>query len=110
MNLKNDPHTATEIRIFCFRGPPAPYPPPNKQRGGDTPYDRKGVTMTRTAIASSELAPPAGPYSQAIEAGGFLYLSGQLGLDPATGKLVSGGAAAETEAVFANLAAFLKAL
>jgi 2-iminobutanoate/2-iminopropanoate deaminase len=65
--------------------------------------------MTGTAIASSELAPPAGPYSQAIEAGGFLYLSGQLGLDPAAGKLVSGGAAAETERVFANLAAFLKA-
>ena len=65
--------------------------------------------MSRKAITSPELAPPVGPFSQAIEIGGFLYLSGQIGQDPATGKVVAGGIAAETERVFQNLAAVLQA-
>ena len=46
--------------------------------------------MNKTAITSPELAPPVGPFSQAIEVGGFLYFSGQVGQDPATGKVVEG--------------------
>ena len=65
--------------------------------------------MSKTAITSTELTPPVGPFSQAIEAGGFIYFSGQVGQDPATGKVVEGGVAAETERVFRNLAAVLKA-
>src|SRR5207245_11689502 len=65
--------------------------------------------MNKTAITSPELAPPAGPFSQAIEVGGFLYLSGQVGQDPATGKVVEGGIVDETERVFQNLSAVLKA-
>ena len=65
--------------------------------------------MSKTAITSPELAPPAGPFSQAIEVGGFLYFSGQVGQDPATGKVVDGGIVAETERVFRNLSAVLKA-
>ena len=65
--------------------------------------------MSKTAITSPELAPPVGPFSQAIEVGGFLYLSGQVGQVPATGKVVEGGIVAETERVFQNLAAVLKA-
>jgi len=65
--------------------------------------------MSKTAITSPELAPPAGPFSHAIEGGGFLYLSGQVGQDPATGKVVQGGIVAETERVFRNLAVVLKA-
>jgi 2-iminobutanoate/2-iminopropanoate deaminase len=65
--------------------------------------------MSKTAIASPELAPPVGPFSQAIEVGGFLYFSGQVGQDPATGKVVEGGIVAETERVFRNLSAVLKA-
>lgn len=65
--------------------------------------------MSKTAVTSPELAPPVGPFSQAIEVGGFLYLSGQVGQDPATGKVVEGGIVAETERVFQNLAAVLKA-
>ena len=69
-----------------------------------------GATLIqRTAITSPELTPPVGPFSQAIEAGGFIYLSGQVAQDPATGKLVAGGIAAETERVFRNLSAVLKA-
>ena len=64
--------------------------------------------MSKTAITSQELAPPVGPFSQAIEVGGFLYFSGQIGQDPTTGKLVAGGIAAETERLFQNLSAVLK--
>jgi 2-iminobutanoate/2-iminopropanoate deaminase len=52
--------------------------------------------MSKTAITSPELAPPVGPFSQAIEVGGFIFFSGQVGQDPATGKVVEGGIAAET--------------
>ena len=65
--------------------------------------------MSKTAITSPDLSPPVGPFTQAIEVGGFLYLSGQVGQDPATGKLVEGGIVAETERVFQNLSAVLKA-
>ena len=64
---------------------------------------------SRTPITSSELTPPVGPFSQAIEVGGFIYFSGQVGQDPATGKLVAGGITAETERVFRNLSSVLKA-
>ena len=65
--------------------------------------------MSKTAITSPELAPPVGPFSQAVDAGGFIYLSGHVGQDPATGKLVAGGIAAEADRIFRNLSAVLKA-
>ena len=65
--------------------------------------------MSKIAITSPELPPPVGPFSQAVEVGGFLYFSGQVGQDPATGKVVEGGIVAETERVFLNLSAVLKA-
>jgi 2-iminobutanoate/2-iminopropanoate deaminase len=65
--------------------------------------------MSKTAITSPELAPPVGPFSQAIEVGGFIYVSGHVGQDPATGKVVEGGIAAETERIFQNLSAVLRA-
>ena len=69
----------------------------------------RAIQIRRTAITSPELTPPVGPFSQAIEAGGFIYFSGQVAQDPATGKLVAGGIAAETERVFQNLSAVLEA-
>ncbi len=65
--------------------------------------------MSKTAITSPELFPPVGPFSQEVETGGFIYFSGQIGQDPATGKVVEGGIEAETERVFQNLSAVLKA-
>jgi len=65
--------------------------------------------MKKTAIVSPELAPPVGPFSQAVEVDGFLYFSGQVAQDPATGKVVEGGIVAETERLFRNLSAVLKA-
>jgi 2-iminobutanoate/2-iminopropanoate deaminase len=55
-------------------------------------------------------APKAiGPYSQAIRVGSLLFLSGQVGLNPATGQMVDGDVAAQTRQVMANLAAVLQA-
>jgi 2-iminobutanoate/2-iminopropanoate deaminase len=65
--------------------------------------------MTKSAITSPTLAPPVGPFSQAIRTDGFIFFSGQVGQDPATGKLVEGGVVAETEQIFQNLAALLEA-
>jgi 2-iminobutanoate/2-iminopropanoate deaminase len=69
----------------------------------------KEFAMSKTAITSPELAPPVGSFSQAVEVGGFLYFSGQVGQDPATGKVVEGGIVAETERIFQNFSAVLKA-
>jgi 2-iminobutanoate/2-iminopropanoate deaminase len=59
---------------------------------------------------STKGAPAAiGPYSQAIRAAGLVFLSGQIPLDPATGQIVEGDTAAQTERVMKNLAAVLDA-
>ena len=58
----------------------------------------------------TDQAPAAiGPYSQAIETGGYLYTSGQIGLDPATGEMVEGGFEPQARRVLANLEAVLAA-
>lgn len=58
----------------------------------------------------TEHAPAAiGPYSQAIKAGGFVFVSGQIPIDPKTGEFVSGGVAEQTERVLKNLSAVLEA-
>jgi 2-iminobutanoate/2-iminopropanoate deaminase len=61
-------------------------------------------------IISTQNAPQAiGPYSQAIRANGFIFVSGQIPVDPATQQIVKGGVAEQTERVIANLEAILKA-
>ena len=61
-------------------------------------------------IIHTPQAPAAiGPYSQAIRAGGLLYTSGQIPLDPATGELVTGDIAVQARRVFENLGAVLSA-
>lgn len=65
--------------------------------------------MTRQAVVSPGAPSAIGPYSQAISSGGLVFCSGQLGLDPVSGQLAPGGAAAETETLLRNLAAVLSA-
>lgn len=61
-------------------------------------------------IVFTELAPqPVGPYSQAVEANGMLFVAGQVPLDIATGKLVEGGIAEQTARVLENIGAILNA-
>jgi 2-iminobutanoate/2-iminopropanoate deaminase len=60
-------------------------------------------------VVSSDRAPQAiGPYSQAIKANGFLFISGQIPLDPITGQIVYGGIENQTHQVLANLRAILE--
>jgi 2-iminobutanoate/2-iminopropanoate deaminase len=66
--------------------------------------------MSDKQAVSTTSAPAAiGPYSQAVRIGDFLYTSGQVALDPATGALVEGGIEGQTTRVLENLAAVLKA-
>ena len=61
-------------------------------------------------IISTERAPKAiGPYSQAVIAQGFAFLSGQVAFDPRTGQIIEGDVAAQTERVIENLKAVLDA-
>jgi 2-iminobutanoate/2-iminopropanoate deaminase len=63
----------------------------------------------RTPVHSDHAPKAIGPYSQAVRAGQFLFLSGQTPIDPATGNLVEGDIAAQTRRVFTNLGEVLKA-
>lgn len=66
--------------------------------------------MTRIATVRTDDAPGAiGPYSQAVVTDGWVFASGQIPLDPATGALVEGDVAAQTDRVLRNLAAVLAA-
>lgn len=61
-------------------------------------------------IIATDQAPKAiGPYSQAVVSNGFVYVSGQIPLDPATGAVVSGGIAEQTARVLENMRAVLAA-
>jgi reactive intermediate/imine deaminase len=60
-------------------------------------------------VVTKDAPAPIGPYSQAVRAGDTVYVSGVIGLDPATGELVAGGVAAQAERVFASLAAIASA-
>ena len=61
-------------------------------------------------FVTTDQAPAAvGPYSQAVKTDGFIFTAGQVGLDPRTGRIVTGGVEPETRRVLANLTAVLKA-
>jgi len=64
--------------------------------------------MEKKIINSKDAPAPVGPYNQAVMAGDTLYISGQIALDPETGKIVKGGIAEETGQVMRNLRAVLQ--
>ncbi len=61
-------------------------------------------------IHTSKAPEAVGPYSQAVESKGFLFVSGQLGIDPATGKLVAGGVGEQTRRLLENMKTILLAV
>lgn len=65
--------------------------------------------MTSTRVATENAPAAVGPYSQAVEAAGTVYVSGQVPLDPATGQLVEGGIRAQAEQALRNVGAVLEA-
>lgn len=60
---------------------------------------QNSVEVIQTDLAAA----PIGPYSQAIRAGGFVFVAGEKGIDPATGQIVPGGIAAETRQTLENV-------
>lgn len=65
--------------------------------------------MSKQVIRTDKGPAPIGPYSQAVVANGMVFAAGQGGIDPATGKLVTGGIAAETRRTLENCRAILEA-
>jgi 2-iminobutanoate/2-iminopropanoate deaminase len=62
----------------------------------------------RKHITSADAPKPIGPYSQGVVAGGLMFVSGQIPIDPRTNEMVEGGIEAQTEQVLKNLLAVLK--
>jgi len=60
-------------------------------------------------ILTADAPQPIGPYNQAVRSGGMLFCSGQIAIDPATGKLIDGDVAAQARRVLENLGAVLAA-
>jgi 2-iminobutanoate/2-iminopropanoate deaminase len=63
----------------------------------------------RQAVSAPNAAKPIGPYSPAIRAGNLLFISGQVGFDPATGALIDDDISAQTDQVMRNIGALLEA-
>ena len=108
---------AEVVRAAIAAGDAARPGPATAVRGGDPdPVRRRPAgrrrprepRMTRQAISTGGAPAAIGPYSQAIDADGLVFCSGQLGLDPATGELVE-GVEAQAERALRNLAAVLDA-
>jgi 2-iminobutanoate/2-iminopropanoate deaminase len=64
--------------------------------------------MKKKVLTSSKAALPIGPYSQGIQIGNFIFVAGEKGIDPKTGKVVPGGIMAETRQTFENIKAILE--
>ncbi len=65
--------------------------------------------MKKEVIQSEKAAAPVGPYSQGIRVGNLVFVAGEKGLDPRTGKIVPGGISAETRQTLENIKAILEA-
>ncbi|HDO20165.1 MAG: RidA family protein [archaeon GB-1867-097] len=64
--------------------------------------------MDKKIILTDKAPKPVGPYSQAVKVGEFLFVSGQIPIDPETGKIVEGGIREQTRRVMENLKAILE--
>jgi 2-iminobutanoate/2-iminopropanoate deaminase len=78
---------------------------PNQKRRETIDKENEMPEMIETKNAPA----PIGPYSQAMRANGFIFVSGQIPIDPATGRVVEGGIAAQTSQTMKNLKAILEA-
>jgi 2-iminobutanoate/2-iminopropanoate deaminase len=72
-------------------------------------HEEERTTMTYGPVASPDMPKLIGPYSQAVRAGEFLFVSGQPGIDPSTGAVPAGGFEAEARQAFVNLRTVVEA-
>ena len=77
--------------------------------GGTSLNHSEEPEMTRMTVTAPDLTPPVGPFAQGVWAGELLYASGQVGQDPVTGAMVTGGIEAETLQAFENIRRVLAA-
>jgi 2-iminobutanoate/2-iminopropanoate deaminase len=70
---------------------------------------QSGMTSMKTAVSSPNGAKAIGPYSPAVRSGSLLFVSGQVALDPATGKLIDGDIGTQTDRALQNVGALLEA-
>ncbi|MBM2816100.1 MAG: RidA family protein [Ignavibacteria bacterium] len=75
----------------------------------NNPTNQKGTKIMKKSIFTEKAPMPIGPYSQASQAGNTIYVSGQLPIDPATGKIIEGDIKKEAELVLNNIKAILEA-
>ena len=68
----------------------------------------KKSTQSIEVIKTDKAGPPVGPYSQAIKAGGFIFVAGEKGMDPVTKQIVPGGIEPETRRTLENIRAILE--
>ena len=73
------------------------------------PFRKSRQSGLKTSVSSPQAPKAIGPYSPAVRAGEFLFVSGQVALDPSTGTIVSGDIRAETSQVMENIRALLSA-
>jgi len=78
------------------------------REGAATRHHLKMSSHAKQAISTASAPAAIGPYSQAVRVGDFVYTSGQVALDPATGQMVSGGIEAQTVRVLDNLKAVVE--
>ncbi|KAJ7560319.1 hypothetical protein O6H91_04G124200 [Diphasiastrum complanatum] len=91
--------------------------PTKRGRRGSSPFasvalsedPAEAATLVKDAVATDKAPPALGPYSQAIKANNFLFVSGVLGMDPETGKFVSDAVEEQTEQILKNIGEILKA-
>ena len=72
------------------------------------PFSIKEEIAMKKIVATDKAPAAIGPYSQAIQFSGLLFVSGQIGIDPHTGEFVEGGIEAQTEQVLENLKAIIE--
>jgi len=68
----------------------------------------EGTSKSIQVIKTDNAGPPVGPYSQAVKAGGFVFVAGEKGMDPVTKQIVPGGIEAETRRTLENIKAILE--
>jgi 2-iminobutanoate/2-iminopropanoate deaminase len=92
--------------LFFITFADLPVAPPGSNGYPDNQGD---MHMKKTVIATAQAPAAIGPYSQAVKAGDLLFISGQIGIDPATQEVVAGGVEAQARQVLRNIGAILAA-
>jgi 2-iminobutanoate/2-iminopropanoate deaminase len=107
IKIKIQSKTSRQAVNFC--GPGLSYQRLSAKISGENSRRKFMSGFTRDVVSTPNAPKAIGPYSQAIKANGFVFISGQVPIDPATGNIIEGGIEVQTERVLQNLSAVLQA-